>query len=118
MCVTYRTTRATERLCWIMFAFEIGLLFVYPLVSLYLTGDIGIGSVFLVIGVFSLLRYYMNAGVVLEEVGNLHALQGKDEHKKWQNRSRTSDIVSNITRSRTRGKCFRNVKISRDSIIH
>lgn len=106
VCVTYRTTSATERLCWIMFVLEITLFFLWPLISLYLTGDIGIGSFFLVIGLFSLLRYYMNAGVVLEEVGNLHALRGEDEHETWRSRSRTNDIVSNITRSRTRGECL------------
>lgn len=103
VCVTYRTTEATGRLCWTMFCFEVALLFLWPLVALYLTDDAGIGSIFLVIGVFSLLRYYLNAGVVLEEVGNLKALQGKNEHQKWQNRSRTNDIVLNVTRSRTRG---------------
>jgi hypothetical protein len=46
----------------------------------------------------------MNVGAILEEVGNLQALQGKNNHKKWQNRSRTIDIVSNVTRSRTRGE--------------
>lgn len=46
----------------------------------------------------------MNAGVMLEEVGNMHALRGEDDHKIWQNRSRTNAIVTNVTRSRTRGK--------------
>jgi lipase ATG15 len=86
-----------------MFGAEVVLLFIFPLVSLFLTGDSAIGIIFLVIGIFSLSRYYMNAGVVLEEVGSLHALLGKDDHRKWQNRSRTNDIVTNITRSRSRG---------------
>jgi hypothetical protein len=103
VCVTYRTTQATERLCWTMFAIEILLMFVYPLVTLYLEGDVGLGSIFLVIGIFSSLRYYMNAAIVVEEVGNLHALHGEDQHKKWQNRSRANDILINVTRSRTRG---------------
>lgn len=103
VCVTYRTTKATDRLCWTMFFFEIALLFLYPLVSLFLTGDVGVGCIFLVLGLFSIIRYYCNAAVVLEEVGNMKALQGKDEHQKWQNRSRTNDIVTNVTRSRSRG---------------
>ena len=104
VCVTYRTTQATDLYCWIMFGTEMVLLFLFPLISLYLTGDVGIGSIFLVLGVFSLLRYYMNVGVMLEEVGNLQGLQGKSDHQKWQNRSRTNAIVSNVTRSRTRGE--------------
>ena len=101
--IIYRTSRAADRLCWIMFGAEIGLLFLFPVVSLLLTGDVGIGIIFLIIGIFSLCRYYMNAGVVLEEVGNLRALRGKDDHQKWQKRSRANDIVTNITRSRSRG---------------
>lgn len=63
-----------------MFGAEITLWFQLPLISLYLTNDAGIGSIFLVLGVFSLLRYYMNVGAILEEVGNLQALQGKNNH--------------------------------------
>lgn len=34
VCVTYRTTKATDCLCWFMFGVKIGLLFLYPLIAL------------------------------------------------------------------------------------
>ena len=99
----YRITQASDKFCLIMFISEIGLLFVWPLLALFVTGDTAIGAVFVFVGLFSLLRYYLNAAVVLEEAGNMRHLKGKDDHDKWKNRSRTDDIIKNITRSRSRG---------------
>jgi lipase ATG15 len=101
---TYRITRVSDRFCWIMFVAEIVLLFLWPLIVLFIVEDSAIGTVFLFVGLFSLLRYYLNAAVVLEEVGNFRCLQGKDDKDKWVNRSRTDEIVKNITRSRSRGR--------------
>jgi lipase ATG15 len=56
----------------------------------------------LFVGLVSLFRYFLNAAVILEEVGDFRGLSGKDEYGKWKNQSRTSDIVANITRSRSR----------------
>lgn len=103
VCETYRITQASNRYCWTMFILEIGLLYLWPLVSLYVVNDAAIGTIFLFIGLFSLVRYFLNAAVVLEEVGNMKSLRGKDKHAKWKNQSRTNDIVTNISRSRSRG---------------
>ena len=102
ICENYRITIASNRYCWIMFVLEIALLYLWPLVALYVVNDTAIGTVFLFVGLVSLVRYFLNAAVILEEVGDFRGLSGKDEFGRWKKQSRTSDIVANITRSRSR----------------
>lgn len=50
-----------------------------------------------------MVRYYLNAPVVLEEVGHMKFVLGANERERWKNRSRLYDVVTNVTRSRSRG---------------
>jgi len=81
VCETYRITQASGVFCWIMFLAEILLLYGWPLVALYIMNDSAIATVYIFVGLCSLLRYFLNVAVVLEEVGNMRYLRGKDKHK-------------------------------------
>eukprot|EP00541_Cyclophora_tenuis_P016342 CAMPEP_0116563538 /NCGR_PEP_ID=MMETSP0397-20121206/12791_1 /TAXON_ID=216820 /ORGANISM="Cyclophora tenuis, Strain ECT3854" /LENGTH=616 /DNA_ID=CAMNT_0004089997 /DNA_START=29 /DNA_END=1879 /DNA_ORIENTATION=+ len=99
----YRVDEATNLFCWLMFVVEIVFLFLYPLISLYIIGNHAIATVYLFMVLFTGLRTYLNAAVVLEEVGNLDLVDGvKGTEAFWQSQSRLSTIVSNISRSRAR----------------
>jgi hypothetical protein len=97
----YRITRPSENFCWIMFALEIGLLFVWPFIGLLVAENWAIASLFFVIAFISGIRYFFNAAIALEEVGSLDYVKGKTEGVRWKKRARINDIVGNITRGRS-----------------
>ena len=97
----YRITRPSEMFCWIMFALEIGFLFVWPFIGLLVAEDWAIAVLFFVIAFFSGIRYYFNAAAALEEVGSLDYVKGETEGVRWKKRARINDIVSKVTRGRS-----------------
>jgi len=114
---TYRINRPRRNFCYIMFGVEVTFLFLWPLVFLYISKNWQMGSFFLCIGFFSLVRHYLNASVVLKELGTFAALGSKNifgvnlvrgKYKdtvmdpEWKAKSRLSAIVSNISRGRAR----------------
>ena len=99
----YRITRPTIRFCWLMFFLEIILFYFYPLIALFSVGNYPLGIMFTVLVGISLLRYYVNAAVVLEESGRMDLVDGANEYELWKNQSRLNEIVGNITRGRSLG---------------
>lgn len=47
------------------------------------------------------VRYYINAGLVLEETGHMNLVDGNSEKEKWTSQSRLDDIVGNVSRGRS-----------------
>ena len=74
---TYRVTRPSELICWILFGLEIGGLFVFPFAMLCSVGNQPIAILFAILGFFSGCRHYFNAPVVLSELGSLDLLDGQ-----------------------------------------
>lgn len=99
----YRVSKPTERFCWIMFTVEVGLFFVYPLISLFSIANYPLALIFLVVAGISFCRYYVNAVLVLEETGHMNVVDGESEEELWRNQSRLNEIIGNITRGRSRG---------------
>jgi hypothetical protein len=66
-----RTSQVTARLCRLMTALEIGLWFLYPLISIFVVGNWQIALLFLLVAGVSNLRHYINARTVIEEIGNM-----------------------------------------------
>jgi len=100
---TYRVTCATARLCWLFYVFECLLFFIYPAVSLFFIGNYAIAILFLFVAVFSGLREFLNAALVLEEVGNMDLIRGTTSQEKWLKQSRLNTIIKDISRSRSQG---------------
>ena len=99
----YRVDEATDLLCWLIFSLEVIFLFLYPTIALYIIGNTAIATVYFFLTIFTGLRTYLNAAVVLEEVGNLNLVDGtKGSPEYWQSQSRLSTIVANISRSKAR----------------
>jgi hypothetical protein len=92
-----RVTEATERLCWIMTALEISVLFVYPAVTLFILGNWPVGLLFIFAASITGIRYYINAICVIEEAGTMDIIGGANVHERWKNKARLSDIVGSIT---------------------
>lgn len=99
----YRVTRPTHGTCWVMFVLEIFVLFLWPMISLFAVENWPLALVFIVVAGFTAIRYYINASVVLEEMGHLDLVDGRTAKEKLQNQARLSEIVGNITRGRSRG---------------
>jgi hypothetical protein len=99
----YRATRPSRIFCWFMFWLETILFYVYPMAALFAVGNYPLGIMFCVLVGISLLRYYVNAAVVLEETGRMDLVDGATDYELWQNQSRLNEIVGNITRGRSLG---------------
>jgi hypothetical protein len=79
------------------------LFFIYPAVSLFFIGNYAIAILFLFVAVFSGLREFLNAALVLEEVGNMDLIRGTTSQEKWLKQSRLNTIIKDISRSRSQG---------------
>lgn len=99
----YRITRPSKRFVMTIFAVEVFLFFVYPVVSLFAVDNYPLAIIFIVVSGISMLRYYVNAAIVLEETGHMNVVDGKSEKEIWKNQSRLNEIIGNITRGRSRG---------------
>jgi hypothetical protein len=97
-----RITEVTELFSWIMFGIEVGVFFVFPVVVLFSIENWPIGILFLIVSVISGVRYYINAAVIIEETGNMDLVDGDDPQRRWENKSRLSEIVSAITTAKSR----------------
>lgn len=112
---THRITRPSEKLCWILFGCELFFFFVFPLWMLFDVGNRAIAILYVILGGFSLCRYYFNVPVVLSELGSLDLLEGrfirgssakedteatKDED--WREKNRLAKIVAKISQGARR----------------
>jgi lipase ATG15 len=100
----YRITRPTRGFCWLMFGLEVGLLFLWPLVTLFVIKNRPIVSLFIVVSVISMVRYYLNAAILIKELGSFERIgqDEKDKVKQWKVKARLSTILMNVTRGPTR----------------
>jgi lipase ATG15 len=99
----HRITNVTERMCWILFGLEFFFLFLWPLAALFIIGNYATSVLFFFVALFSALRSYFNAAIVLEETGTLDLVDGEPGSREfWLNKSRLSTIVSKITRAPSR----------------
>ena len=99
---SFRLTRPTDRCAWILFAIEFFFCFFWPTFSLFLVGNWPLGLLYFAIVGVSALRYYVNAAVVMEEVGHMDLVDGKSEREIWKNQSRLNEIVGSVTKGRSR----------------
>jgi len=118
----WETTRVSQPKIWVCYAglfLEFAFLFLFPVCTLFRTGNNPVGGVFLIISVFSFIRKYFDAATILCELGSMNdidvekepgkkattlpifkkylTLKGKD--KTLILKSRLADIVGNISRS-------------------
>jgi len=98
-----RITRPTKRFCYTMLVLELVVFFCLPLASLFIIGNYPVALVFLIVGIITCMRYYINVAIVLEETGNLDLVNEETEEGVWKDQSRLNAIVGNITRGRSRG---------------
>jgi len=97
---SHRVITLTEPFCWVIFAMEVIILFLWPLASLITLQNAATTVLFCVIACFSSLRAYFNAAIVLEETGNMDLVNGeRGTLTYWQNKSRLNTIVTKVTRS-------------------
>jgi hypothetical protein len=100
---TYRVTCATDRLCWLMYLLEVILFYLWPAASLFVIRNYTIAVLFVFVATLSGLREYLNAALVLEEVGNMDLIWGKTTEETWLKQSRINTIIKDISRSRSQG---------------
>lgn len=100
---SYRVTRATNLLCWLLYGLEIIFLFLWPAAALFIIGNKAIAGLFIFVAIFSGLREFLNAALVLEEVGNMDLMEGNSPEEKWLKQSRLNTIIKDISRSRAQG---------------
>jgi len=114
---SYHISRPSRTFCYAVFFAEVCFFFLWPLILLFVAGNWQMGILFLCIGFFSLVRHYLNASVILQELGNFAALGSKNVFgvnltskrdmdsvmdKEWKAKSRLSAIISNVSRGKAR----------------
>jgi hypothetical protein len=123
----YRVTRPKACFCWFVFYLEIILFFLFPAAALFAIGNYAVVVLFLIIGTLSLLRYYFNPSVLVKELGSFDRVcptpdeEGQDDDdddgdeegasltskkgmsdSQWNEKSRLSNIIINVTRGPSR----------------
>lgn len=97
-----RITKATERLCWIAFAFEMLFFYLYPMLALFLVQNFQLAILFIVVAGVSWIRHYINLVAVVEETGQLSLISGATAKTRWAKQSRLNDLIETISYNKTR----------------
>jgi len=110
----YRVSEPTAGLCWTVFVLEIALFFVWPTVSVFMTQNYVAGFLFVVLGIISLFRYFLNPSVLLKEYGSLDMIgrtssatnpdedAEKQRRRSWKAKARVTTIMQHISRGPSR----------------
>jgi len=107
----YRITQPRPWLCWFSFVFEVAILFLWPLITLFVTANYEVGTVFLVVSIISVIRYYLNPAILIKEVGSFEivnpdevksAKSGPYADKEWKAKSRLTSILLQVARGSSR----------------
>eukprot|EP00980_Cylindrotheca_fusiformis_P027942 scaffold22570_cov109-Cylindrotheca_fusiformis.AAC.5 len=91
-----RVREAKAGLCWFCFAVELGIMFVWPTVTLFLFNP-SFGGFFLFASIISNCRWYCNVVTAIQESGNMDAVGGQTDEEVWGNKARLNQIVVNIS---------------------
>lgn len=96
-----RINEAADPFCWFMVLVELIMFYVYPLITLFMI-NWNLAVLFFICATTSGLRHYINAAVVIEEFGNMDLAGGETDEEKWENKSRLSTIVNDVTKGKSR----------------
>jgi hypothetical protein len=66
--------------------------------AMLLLGNYKLLSLFILLGIWSYLRYFINPCILLQDLGTFEVI-GKSDSQKWKVQSRISTIIMNVTRS-------------------
>ncbi|KAL7556733.1 hypothetical protein ACA910_005158 [Epithemia clementina (nom. ined.)] len=124
----HRLTRPTPRFAWFMFVVEIGVLIVFPMITLLISGNYPISILFIALSLISFVRYYLNPGIFLQELGSMDRIfentsQANDnptlgsvggretrnptfnqtnQQRRWNEQSRLYQILTHVTQGPSR----------------
>lgn len=73
-----RISEAQPWFCWTMMFFEVNGLYLWPLISLFASGNGPVATLFFFVGLFSLIRHYFNATNLLQTLGPVECLDLAD----------------------------------------
>eukprot|EP00529_Nitzschia_sp_RCC80_P003642 CAMPEP_0113454980 /NCGR_PEP_ID=MMETSP0014_2-20120614/8142_1 /TAXON_ID=2857 /ORGANISM="Nitzschia sp." /LENGTH=1076 /DNA_ID=CAMNT_0000346401 /DNA_START=75 /DNA_END=3305 /DNA_ORIENTATION=- /assembly_acc=CAM_ASM_000159 len=69
-----RVSEPTPTYCWMVFGLEITIFYLWPVISLFASGNGPVATLLFIVGLFSLCRHYFNATNILQSVGRLDSL--------------------------------------------
>ena len=116
-----RVTSPCPALCYVVLVLQVSLFFLCPLAYFFQTENYPLGTLILVMGVFSGMRHFLNSYIVLREVGTMGMLgqerilginltpadiRDKGTDQDWKAKSRLAAIIRNITRGRAIEICI------------
>lgn len=96
---TYRVSRPRKNFRISLFCLCCGLLFIWPMITLLSIGNYAVCAVFIVIAIWSFIRYWLDPCVLLQDLGNFDVIGKSDRKNKWKVQSRVSTIMMNVTNS-------------------
>lgn len=114
---TYRMTIPKECFCWFVFFLEVICFLLGPTFVLFAMGNYAVAVLFIIVATLSVLRYYLNPAILVKELGSFDKVcpnnpeeEGHDGDKEgalrsdcqWNEKSRLSNILINVTRGPSR----------------
>mmetsp|Transcript_14453 Transcript_14453/g.40241 ORF Transcript_14453/g.40241 Transcript_14453/m.40241 type:complete len:977 (+) Transcript_14453:144-3074(+) len=103
----WETSRVVQPKVWVCYAgmlLQFSFLFAWPISTLFTTGNNLIGVTFFIISVLSFLIKYLNASVVLCELGSMSSIDiertPKDDERTLQSKARLAEIAGKVSKSK------------------
>ena len=99
----YRLSEPSNAFGWVMFVLEVAILFLWPMIVLFTIRTYVIAVFFLILGVISMVRYYLNPCVLIQETGSIKAISKYEAYASaWKAKARLFNILKNVTRGPSR----------------
>jgi hypothetical protein len=96
----FRVSRPTKAFRIVLFWLNCILLILWPMVTLLTIGNYAVCAFFIVMAIWSFIRYWLDPCILLQDLGNFDDVIGQSEReKKWKVQSRVSTIMMNVTNS-------------------
>lgn len=96
----FRVTEPKDILCWFIFGIEVVFLSIIPLFSLFLSGNIPVGILFIFVAIITCARRYVNACNFLRKFKDMEGLSKDnnfDVDEDWREKNRLGNIISEIS---------------------
>ncbi|KAG7374006.1 lipase class 3 [Nitzschia inconspicua] len=96
---TYRVSRPRKAFRIMLFLTGAGLFFVWPVATLIKIGNFHLLGLFILLGIWSFFRYYLDPCCLLQDLGTFDVSTTLKEKESWRVKARVSTIMLNVTRS-------------------
>ena len=89
-------TKPKPWLCWLELSAEFVFLFILPVSTLFITKNIGVGIVYIIVALITSIRTYFNVRTCLLEFGPLDRHFRRDTEKNWRRKHSIAQVMKEV----------------------